>query len=103
MEFKNVTAQAIGNVYFDGKVISHSITTADGDKKTFGVALAGEYHFDTEKAERMEVTAGSFVVTIDGSEESETVDAGSHFDIDAHSGFTVVAGETTQYICSYID
>jgi len=44
MEFSNVTAQAEANIYFDGKVISHTIITADGERKTLGVILPGEYH-----------------------------------------------------------
>ena len=33
----SVTAKA--NVYFDGKCVSHSITLADGTKKSVGVVL----------------------------------------------------------------
>ena len=32
-EFSNVTAVAKANVYFDGKVVSHTILFADGSKK----------------------------------------------------------------------
>ena len=64
MEFKNVTAVAKANVYFDGKVVSHTIHTADGAKKTVGLIYAGTYHFGTDKAEIMEITDGSCVVVI---------------------------------------
>ena len=37
VKFENVTATAKANIYFDGKVISHSIETADGEKKTLGI------------------------------------------------------------------
>ena len=47
MEFSNVTAQAKANIYFDGKVVSHGVTLADGSTKTFGLIYAGEYHFGT--------------------------------------------------------
>ena len=56
MKFENVTATAKANVYFDGKVVSHTITFADGAKKTLGLIYAGEFHFGTDAAERMDIT-----------------------------------------------
>lgn len=103
MEYSNVTAFAKANIYFDGKVVSHAIQLEDGSKKTFGVIFAGEYHFDTEAAERMEVSDGCCEVTIDGTNTPATYKAGQHFDIDANSGFTIKIKEgTAQYVCSYI-
>ncbi|MGE9271250.1 MAG: pyrimidine/purine nucleoside phosphorylase [Verrucomicrobiales bacterium] len=101
MEFTHVTASAIAKIYFDGKVISHAITTENGEAKSFGVILPGEYHFATEKAERMEITQGSCSVKLDGEESTMSVKAGAHFDIPAQSGFTISADEPCQYICSY--
>lgn len=104
MEFKNVTAQAKANIYFDGKVVSHGIVLEDGSTKTFGVIFAGSYHFGTEKAERMEVIAGNAKVTLDGSDAAVEYAAGTYFDVVANSGFTIeVAEGTAEYICSYID
>ena len=37
MQFSNVTALAKANVYFDGKVVSHTILLPDGTKKTLGL------------------------------------------------------------------
>jgi len=103
MEFKNVTASAKANVYFDGKVISHGIETASGEKKSFGVIFPGEYHFGTEAAERMDVTAGGCVVHLDGEAETATYSAGQFFEVDADSGFTItVTGEICEYVCSYL-
>jgi len=53
VQFSNVTAVAKANVYFDGKVISHTLLFAGGDKKTLGVIFPGSFHFGTDKAERM--------------------------------------------------
>ena len=58
MQFSNVTAVAKANVYFEGKVVSHTILLADGSKKTLGLIYAGSYHFGTDAAERMEITDG---------------------------------------------
>lgn len=104
MEFTNVTAKAKANVYFDGKVVSHGIVLENGSAKTFGLIFPGKYHFDTQAAERMEITDGSCTVNLDGMEGSENYSAGEHFDVAANSGFTIeVAEGICQYICSFID
>ncbi len=77
MTFENVSASA--NVYFDSKVVSHSLTLADGAQVTLGLVYPGEYHFATESAERMEMTAGQCSVALDGEEETAVYLAGSHF------------------------
>ena len=53
--FENVSVHAKANIYFEGKVVSHSIFLADGSKKTLGVIYPGSYHFNTEQAEKMEI------------------------------------------------
>jgi len=103
MEFKNVTATAKANIYFDGKVVSHSILTEAGEKKTFGLIYPGEYHFGTEAAELMQITDGSCAVVLDGEESSNDYQASSEFNIPANSGFTItVKAGICQYICSFI-
>lgn len=102
MEFQNVTALAEANVYFDGKVISHTILLQDGSKKTLGVILPGEYHFGTEAAELMEIVAGSCAYVLDGSSESHTVEANSSFSVPANSGFTITVTEPCHYVCSFL-
>ncbi|MGJ8656758.1 MAG: pyrimidine/purine nucleoside phosphorylase [Akkermansiaceae bacterium] len=104
MTFKNVTAEAKGNIYFDGKVVSHKITLEDNTTKTLGIMFQGDYHFGTEKAERMDVTDGTCTVTLDGSDESNNYTEGEYFEIPANSGFDIkVTSSTCQYVCSYID
>lgn len=103
MQFSNVTAVAKANIYFDGKVVSHSILFADGSKKTLGLIYPGSYHFGTDAAERMEITDGACVVTLDGSKETKTYSAGTHFDVPAKSGFTIaVEMGVAQYVCSFL-
>lgn len=103
MEFTNVSASAKANIYFEGKVISHGITMADGAKKSFGVILPGSYHFGTAAAERMEIIDGACTVLIDGDAENKAYSAGEHFDVAANSGFTIAVESTPcQYICSYL-
>ena len=103
-EFTNVTAVAKANVYFDGKVVSHSIIFADGSKKTLGLIYPGSYHFGTDKAERMEIVAGSCEVKLDGSDSKMTYSGGQYFDVPAKSGFDIaVTDGIAEYICSFID
>lgn len=102
-QFAGVTVLTKANVYFDGKVVSHSVLFADGSKKTLGLIYAGSYHFGTDAAERMELVAGSAKVTLDGQTAANTYSAGSSFDVPAKSGFTIeVPAGIAEYICSYI-
>lgn len=103
MQFSNVTAVAKANVYFEGKVVSHTILSADGSKKTLGLIYAGSYHFGTDAAERMEITDGECEVQLDGAAEKQTYGAGTYFDVPAKSGFTIAVGSgICQYVCSFI-
>jgi uncharacterized protein YaiE (UPF0345 family) len=102
-EFNNVTAVAKANVYFDGKVVSHTIRFSDGTKKTLGLIYPGKYHFGTDLAERMEIVSGQCVVRLDGSQETRPVSAGSQFDVPAKSGFDIeVPSGICEYICSFL-
>ncbi|MDH4475778.1 MAG: pyrimidine/purine nucleoside phosphorylase [Verrucomicrobiaceae bacterium] len=103
-EFSNVTAVAKANVYFDGKVVSHSILFGDGSKKTLGLIYPGSYHFGTDKAELMEIVAGGCVVKLDGAEGTASYAGGEAFGVPAKSGFDITVSEgICEYICSFID
>lgn len=103
-EFPNVTAVAKANVYFDGKVVSHSILFPDGSKKTLGLIYPGDFHFGTAKAERMEIVAGTCLVKLDGSEVKTSYTGGQFFDVPANSGFDIsVSDGICEYICSFLD
>ncbi len=102
-QFSGVTAVTKANIYFDGKVVSHSLLFADGTKKTLGLIYAGSYHFGTGAPERMEIVAGSCRVTRDGSTEVKTYAAGQYFDVPGKSGFTIeVSTGICEYICSFL-
>ena len=101
-EFSNVKAVAKANVYFDGKVVSHTIFLADGSKKTLGLIYPGEFHFGTDAAERMDIIAGSCRVRLDGTSEWTEYGAGSSFRVPAKSGFDIaVASGIAEYFCSF--
>jgi len=104
MQFPNVTAIAKANVYFDGKVVSHTILLPNGEKKTLGLIYPGTFYFGTGKAERMEITGGNCRVKLDGSGETLDFGAGTHFDVPANSGFDIqVTTGICEYVCSFLD
>jgi uncharacterized protein YaiE (UPF0345 family) len=103
LSFPNVTVDAKANIYFEGRVISHTIHLADGSKKTLGLIQPGQYHFGTAAAERMEIIAGTCTVTLDGSADAASHPAGTAFDVPANSGFTItIADGFCEYVCSFL-
>jgi len=58
-EFTNVTAVCKANVYFGGKVVSHTLLFADGSKKTLGLIYPGEYHFGTGAPATISIFSGA--------------------------------------------
>jgi uncharacterized protein YaiE (UPF0345 family) len=102
-QFSGVTAVAKANVYFDGKVVSHTILFPSGEKKTLGLIYPGKFHFGTAAAERMEIIAGECNVKLDGQSEAKSYPAGTHFDVPAKSGFDIEVGSgICEYICSFL-
>jgi uncharacterized protein YaiE (UPF0345 family) len=102
MKFENATAVAKANIYFDGRVVSHTVLFGDGKKKTLGLIYPGEYHFGTDAAERMDIIAGSCRVRLDGSSEWRDHAAGTSFNVPAKSGFDIsVALGIAEYVCSF--
>ncbi|MHC1684070.1 MAG: pyrimidine/purine nucleoside phosphorylase [Clostridiaceae bacterium] len=102
-QFDNVTVIKKANVYFDGKVTSRTVVFADGEKKTLGIMLPGEYKFGTEAKEIMEVLGGSLDVKLPGSDVFVTYKEGTSFEVPANSSFELVVNEVADYCCSYIN
>lgn len=101
-EFTNVTVTKKANVYFDGKVTSRTITFADGTKKTLGIMLPGEYSFNTDAAELMEILAGNLEVQLPGSAEWQRFEGGTSFAVPAKSCFHLKVSGVTDYCCSFL-
>jgi purine/pyrimidine-nucleoside phosphorylase len=95
----NITTKA--NVYFDGKCVSHSFTTADGVKKSVGVVLPSTLTFGTGAAEIMECVAGSCEYKLKGSDAWVTSSAGEKFSVPANSSFDIKVTESYHYICHF--
>lgn len=102
-KFEQVTAVCKANVYFDGKVVSHTVLFGDGSRKTLGLIYAGAYNFGTGVPELMEVVAGACRVKLAGEADWNTYAAGEAFNIPGNSSFDIAVDEgIMEYICSYL-
>jgi len=101
-EFNNVTIVKKANVYFDGKVVSRTVKFEDGSTKTLGFMMPGEYNFNTEAAEVMEILAGKLDVLLPGSNDWLAVKGGESFDVPSNSNFELKIHEATDYCCSFV-
>ena len=103
MEFKNATIIAKANVYFDGKVTSRTLYTADGIKKTLGIFLPGEYRFNTAAEELMEILAGEVDIKLAGETEFKLYCGDTNFTVPANSYFDLIVHQVTDYCCTYLE
>jgi uncharacterized protein YaiE (UPF0345 family) len=102
-QFDNVSVVIKANVYFDGRVISHTVLFPDGTKRTIGTIQHGSYKFDTAAPERMDIVAGACRVRIANEEQWHTFEGGSFFEVPGHSFFEITVAEgVTDYVCSYM-
>jgi uncharacterized protein YaiE (UPF0345 family) len=101
-QFEDVTVVTKANVYFDGKVVSHTILLRDGAKKTLGIIYPGSFHFTTAAPERMDIVAGTCRARLANSEEWKTFAAGSGFDVPGSSAFDIaVDAGIAEYVCTF--
>jgi uncharacterized protein YaiE (UPF0345 family) len=100
-QFDNVSVATKANVYFDGKCVSHSITLADGTKKSVGVVLPATLTFNTGAPEIMECVAGSCEYKLKGSEAWVKSSAGEKFNVPGNSSFDIRVTEPYHYICHF--
>ena len=101
-EFKNVTAVKKANVYFEGKVTSRTVIFEDGERKTLGIMLPGDYEFGTGDKEVMEMLGGAMDVKLPDSDKFVTYKEGESFTVPANSKFNLIVKEVADYCCSYI-
>lgn len=102
-EFPNATVHTKANIYFDGRVISHTLINAQGVRKTLGLIQPGTYHFGTDAPERMEIVAGACTVVLDGATDETAYAAGNTFDLPGKSGFNITSTEgVCEYICTFL-
>lgn len=98
---ENVKVDLKANIYFNGKVVSHSVYDGSG-KKTLGLIYPGRYHFDTAAPEKMVITAGLCRVLLDGTEDWKEYEAGTEFKVPGKSGFEISVEEgIAEYLCVF--
>lgn len=100
--FENVSITKKANVYFDGQVTSRTVSFQDGSKKTLGVMLPGEYEFNTDAKELMEITSGQMEVLLPGG-EWQSIQGGESFEVPGNSSFQLKVSEISDYCCSFLD
>jgi uncharacterized protein YaiE (UPF0345 family) len=102
-QISGVTVVTKANVYFDGKVVSHTVLLPGGAKQTLGLIYPGKFHFNTGAPERMEIVSGACRVTLDGAALAWDYGPGQLFDVAGKSGFTIeVKDGICEYICSFL-
>lgn len=102
-EFKNVTVVKAANIYYDGAVTSRIVVFEDGEKKTLGIMMPGDYEFGTEKKEIMEILAGKLSIQLPGDSTWIDIDGPYTFEVPANSSFKLKIESVTDYCCSYVD
>lgn len=99
--YKNIDLVEQANIYFDGNVTSRSFID-NGEKKSLGIMMKGEYTFGTQEAELMQILQGEVQVRQKDSQEWITYEAGTSFNVPASSSFDIKVLSITDYCCSYI-
>ena len=101
-KIENATLTLKANVYFDGKVVSHTVHARDGARKTVGVIAPGAYKFDTGAPERMDVLAGECRVKRAGEGAWRTYKAGDFCHAPGKSSFEIAVDKgLAEYLCSF--
>jgi purine/pyrimidine-nucleoside phosphorylase len=93
--------QTRANVYFDGKCVSHSVTLADGSKKSVGVILPSTLTFNTGEPEIMELVDGRCRVKLAGESGWTNFEGGQSFNVPGKSSFDIEAVTAVHYICHF--
>ena len=88
------------NQYFDGKVVSIGLESAEGTA-TVGVMAAGEYEFGTATIEIMTVISGTLSILQPGETEWKTFNKFESFEVAKDVKFKVKCTEDTPYLCLY--
>lgn len=101
-KLENVSVDLKANIYFDGKVVSHSIYEKNGAKKTLGLIYPGTYTFNTGAPEIMKITAGLCQVKIASESAPKNYEAGQEFKVPGSSSFEISVKEgIAEYLCIF--
>lgn len=96
---ESATVKKRANIYYDGNVTSRSIETGDSDRVTLGIMRPGQYTFETDERERIEIMQGELTVEF-GNDRSEYA-AGESFSVPPDTEFQLTVSSLIDYICTY--
>ena len=100
-QLEQATVRLKANVYFEGKVISHTILTKEG-RQTLGVIYPGTYTFNTEAPERMDIVAGVCRVRIGKEIAWTSFTVGKFFRVPGKSSFEIAVDQgLAEYLCTF--
>lgn len=100
--FDQVSVVIEANVYFDGKVSSRTILFPDGSKKTLGLLLPGEYHFNTDAPEHMKIISGVVEYRLNEDDDWQQAGQDDAFSVPGNSSFDIRAIDIVDYCCSFL-
>ncbi len=102
-QFDGVTVVCKANVYFEGRVVSHTVRFPNGGKKTLGLIYPGSFKFNTDAPERMEIIAGTCRAKLPGQGDWKFYPAGTSFDVPGKSAFEIAVEQgQAEYICTFL-
>lgn len=102
-EFNNVSVVRNANIYFEGGVTSRTIKFASGETKTLGIMMPGEYTFNTDKKEIMEIQKGDVLVMLPDDDTWRHFRSGERFEVKPNASFQIKVNGLTDYCCSFVD
>jgi len=98
--FDNVSVTKTANVYFDGKCVSHTVTFADGTRKSVGVILASTLTFNVGVPEIMELLQGKGKVSINDG-DWQAFEGAFTFSVPENGKFVIEVSEDVHYVCHF--
>lgn len=101
-KIENVSVDLKANIYFDGKVVSHTVHFQDGSRQTIGLIYPGSYNFKTGAPETMRIIAGHCKAKVAGQDTWKEFGPGTQFSIPGHSSFDIaVESGIAEYLCIF--
>lgn len=101
-KLEDVSVVCKANVYFDGKVVSHTVIDRAGRKRTVGLIFPGSFTFHTDAPERMDLVAGACRVRVAGAAQWTDYAAGTFFRVPGKSSFEIaVDAGIAEYLCTF--
>jgi hypothetical protein len=99
-QFEQVNVNKLANVYFDGKCVSHTLTLADGTRKSVGVILPSTLTFNVGVPEIMELLQGKGRVSINDG-DWQSFEGAFTFSVPENGKFIIEVSEDVHYVCHF--